>query len=56
MTDHDDVHVYTTAGIEEGNAKVPRWLVLVILGLGIFAVAYVALYLTGVQPSAAGFK
>ena len=54
--DNEEVHVFETAGIEEGNASVPGWLWLVIATLSIFAVVYIWQYLTGVQPSAADFK
>lgn len=52
----DDVHTYAEGSIEEGNKAVPRWLLVVMAGLLVVAVYYVVTYVSGVQPSAAGFK
>jgi len=52
----EDVHTYADGTIEEGNRAVPRWLLAVMAGLLVFAVYYVVTYISGVQPSAAGFK
>jgi hypothetical protein len=50
-----DEHVtrYEEAGLEEGGKPVPKWYILVAILLGIFFVAYIATYLTGVQPNTA---
>jgi hypothetical protein len=53
---HDPhVHVFPD-GIEEGNARVPLWLIALMLGLGIFLVVYLVSYMTGVQPEAARLR
>ena len=54
--DDHDVHIYEGTGIEEGNARVPKWYLGVILILATFAVVYLVRYMDGVQPSAAEFK
>lgn len=51
-----DVHVFEDAGIREGNARIPRWYMGVMLALFLFMITYVTLYLTGVQPSASQLK
>jgi hypothetical protein len=51
-----DVHVYEGPGIEEGNAPVPKWYLLVLAVLGVFLVVYLVKYLDGSQPSAAEWK
>ncbi len=54
---HDEhhVHVYETSGIAEGNARVPRWLVAVVLALfGFFAWYVVSQW--SAQPSTAHVK
>lgn len=54
---HDpDVHVYEGPGIEEGNASVPKWYLLVLAVLGVFLVVYLVKYLDGSQPSSAEWK
>lgn len=54
---HDpDVHVFETVGIEEGNAKVPRWYLIAMLLLVGFCAVYIGQYLFGAQPSAAQLK
>ena len=52
----DDVHLYESVGIEEGNAPVPRWYLLVLAVMAVFFVVYVTTYARGVQPSAAADK
>jgi hypothetical protein len=54
--DAHEVHHFESAGITEGNAKVPRWFIGVMLALFTFFVVYVVTYLTGVQPSSAQLK
>lgn len=51
-----DVHVFESVGIEEGNARVPRWYLLAMALLVGFCAVYIATYLFGAQPSAAEFK
>jgi hypothetical protein len=54
---HDEhhVHVYETSGISEGNARVPRWFVAVILALfGFFA--YYVVTQWSAQPSTSRMK
>lgn len=51
-----DVHVFESVGIQEGNARVPRWYVLAMALLVGFCAVYIATYLFGAQPSAAEFK
>ncbi len=51
-----DVHVFDTVGIEEGNARVPRWYLLAMGLLVLFCAVYVGRYLIGAQPSAAELK
>ena len=51
-----EVHTFPGVGIEEGNGRVPRWFVLVMLALFVFFVVYLAQFLTGVQPSSAQLK
>lgn len=51
-----DVHVFETVGIEEGNARVPRWYLAAMALLVIFCGVYIVKYLFGSQPSAAEFK
>jgi hypothetical protein len=54
---HDEhhVHVYETSGIAEGNARVPRWLVAVVVTLLSFFVWYIATQWSA-QPSTARMK
>jgi N-terminal domain of cytochrome oxidase-cbb3, FixP len=47
----EEVHVYETSGIEEGNKPVPKWLYFVMAILLVFAVTYISRYLTGVQAN-----
>ena len=54
---HDEhhVHTYEASGIQEGNARVPRWLLAVIIALfGFFAWYVVTQW--GAQPSTARAK
>lgn len=51
----DDVHVYETSGITEGNKKVPLWLTVSLLALLVFWVAYIVVNWHA-QPSTAQFK
>ena len=54
---HDEhhVHTYEASGIQEGNARVPRWLLVVILALfSFFAGSVVPPW--GAQPSTARAK
>jgi hypothetical protein len=51
-----DVHVYEGPGIEEGNAKVPTWYKVFLLGMAIFAVVYIVQNLTGWSPMSAKWK
>ena len=51
-----DVHVFESVGIQEGNARVPRWYMLAMALLVAFCAVYIATYLFGAQPSAAEFK
>ena len=51
----DDVHLYETAGITEGNRKVPTWLTVVFLGLLVFYFGYI-LVNWNAQPGTAKFK
>ena len=53
---HDEVHVWEGTDLQEGNAPVPRWYLLVAAILAIFYVAYLAQYLVGAQPSSAQIK
>ena len=48
---HDEVHVWEGTDLQEGNAPVPRWYLLVAAILVIFYVAYLSQYLVGAQPS-----
>ena len=50
----DHVHLYDS-GISEGNARVPRWLLAVIISLFGFFVYYVSTQ-WGAQPSSARVK
>jgi len=54
---HDEhhVHVYETSGIAEGNAKLPRWFVAVLVTLFAFAAWYIATQWSA-QPSTARMK
>jgi hypothetical protein len=54
---HDEhhVHTYEFSGIQEGNARVPRWLLAVIIALFGFFVWYVVSQREA-QPSAAKAK
>jgi hypothetical protein len=55
--EHDPhgLHVWSEAGIREGNHAVPRWLLAVIIALGVFYVGYVVLQWNA-QPSSARWK
>lgn len=51
----DHVHRYEASGIEEGNARVPRWLLAVVVALFSFAAYYIAAEWNA-QPSSARSK
>jgi hypothetical protein len=53
--DPHGVHVYPDSGIHEGNHAVPRWLIAVILALGIFFVGYIVVQWNA-QPTSARMK
>lgn len=50
--DESHIHVYETSGIAEGNARVPRWLLAVVITLFGFFAYYVATQWSA-QPSTA---
>ncbi len=53
MSGHeDDVYVYETSGIAEGNARVPLWLLAAILSLFSFFAYFIYTYWHA-QPSTA---
>jgi hypothetical protein len=54
---HDEhhVHVYEHSGVREGNARVPRWLLAVVVALFAFFAWYVASQWNA-QPSSARTK
>jgi hypothetical protein len=51
----DDVHLYETSGITEGNRRVPTWLALVFLALIVFFFGYILLQWNA-QPGTAKFR
>lgn len=51
----DHVHTYETSGIMEGNLRVPRWLLAVVIALFGFFVWYIASQ-WGAQPTTARMK
>ncbi len=51
----DAVHHYSTADINEGNKRVPRWLMVVLTALLVFWVVYIVVNWHA-QPSTAHFK
>lgn len=53
--DEHDVHLYETSGIREGNARVPLWLLGVIVTLFAFF-AYFLVTQWNEQPSSAQTK
>jgi hypothetical protein len=54
---HDEhhVHVYETSGIAEGNARVPLWLVAVMVTLFAFFFGYIVIQWSA-QPTSARAK
>lgn len=51
----DHVHHYATSGIDEGNARVPRWLMAILIALFSFA-AYYIVSNWDAQPTSARVK
>ncbi len=41
---HEELHTYEYSGIQERRGKVPMWLMLVYLSLGIWAIYYLWAY------------
>ena len=51
----DHVHLYATSGIHEGNARVPRWLLAILISLFCFY-GYYLVSNWNAQPSSARVK
>ena len=54
---HDEAHVHTyeTSGISEADARIPRWLMAVIVTLFVFFGGYIVMHWSA-QPSTAHAK